>query len=525
MFPISQLTEKDLDMIQCRTNCRCSTDYLLRFWNKNKKSLFDLLDGQLIYSTHIEYSRSEDDMKNLIQTNLLDANKYEFWSDYRELFRAFNNCRCGNHPLIAKITNITELDNYDLRFYGELFEYLQYDIALNEVKLYDWYWDRLKEAPRLIMPNGKTLNIVKGMRAMRVLKQLADGFGLRGFEEFRIAHSQFHNDKTVNGTFCLSIHPLDFMTMSDNCEDWDSCMSWDNDGEYRQGTVEMMNSPYIICGYIQSDHNKYYIGHGNSWNSKRWRCLYLVHPEVIIAIRNYPWNNDEVSKFGLDILRDLAFKHGYGEYNDFTERFGTTGSSQIEYTHGVWHIPFRTRYMYNDLHNSLGYKTPVLHINEEISFSGEAECIYCGEEFSYYEDFAYSLECPSCASVAFCVECNSVIRSGDDCFTSPLGECLCSYCYEENYTACMDCNDTIDLRNENSYVNIYLTDKGKYINTPSDHAYCCFDCVKYNNDYTLNEDNNWCIDIRKVCAGDLSRYWGFGWWAAQEMLEKYQDEE
>ena len=521
MNPFSQLTQTDFDMIHYRTYHNCSAEYLLRFWNNNKQKLFELLDNQLIYSTQIEYSRSDEDTKTLIHQQLLDTRKFVFWYDYCALIAAFNRTEYDNAK-ISQIVNLDSFDRHDMRFYADLLEQLQYDIALNEVRLYEWYWGQLKGAPPLIMPNGKPLNIVKGMRTMRVLKQLAEGFNLRGFEEFRIAHSQFHNDKVVQGTFCLSIHPLDFMTMSDNCEDWDSCMSWDNDGEYKQGTIEMMNSPYIVCGYITSGHNTYNIG-DNEWNSKRWRCLYLVHPQAIIAIRNYPWHNDEVSKFGLNILRDFAIKHNYGEYNDMVERFSTT-TGNVKYEYNTWCIPFKTNYMYNDLHNSLGYKAPIMNISDTINFSGENECISCGETFPIYEEFAYSLECPSCAGAVFCAHCNCVIRDGDDIYTTLDGECICSYCFNESYTSCMNCCETIALFHEHTYSTVYLTYQGEYIDTPELCSYCCTECLKHDDIFFYDDKNKkWCVDIRNVAIGDLIRCWGYEWWEAREVWESYRD--
>ena len=41
--------------------------------------------------------------------------------------------------------------------------------------------------------------------------------------------------------------------MSDNDYGWDSCMGWMNEGEYRLGTVEMMNSPCIVVAYIDGE--------------------------------------------------------------------------------------------------------------------------------------------------------------------------------------------------------------------------------------------------------------------------------
>ena len=76
---------------------------------------------------------------------------------------------------------------------------------------------------------------------MRVLSKIATAYNLPGFEDFRIAQSLVTNQANLKGYITLSIHPLDYMTMSDNNCGWDSCMSWQEEGCYRQGTVEMMN--------------------------------------------------------------------------------------------------------------------------------------------------------------------------------------------------------------------------------------------------------------------------------------------
>ena len=77
-------------------------------------------------------------------------------------------------------------------------------------------------------------------------------FAADEWEEIRLAHSQIFNTNKMTGTLCLSIHPLDYATASDNDNGWSSCMSWRDDGCYRMGTVEMMNSPMVICAYFAS---------------------------------------------------------------------------------------------------------------------------------------------------------------------------------------------------------------------------------------------------------------------------------
>jgi hypothetical protein len=113
-----------------------------------------------------------------------------------------------------------------------------------------------KESLSFVSPkDGSKVTITLGMKFMKALGKVVEAYNLdqEMFEEFRIAHSQILNDKKLSGRLCLSIHPLDYMTMSDNESDWGSCMSWREGGCYRRGTVEMMTSPVVVVAYLKSE--------------------------------------------------------------------------------------------------------------------------------------------------------------------------------------------------------------------------------------------------------------------------------
>ena len=72
------------------------------------------------------------------------------------------------------------------------------------------------------------------------------------FEKWRNAVSDLNINKDIKADLVFSIHPLDYMTMSDNNCDWSSCMSWTSHGSYSAGTIEMMNSNMAIIAYLES---------------------------------------------------------------------------------------------------------------------------------------------------------------------------------------------------------------------------------------------------------------------------------
>ena len=90
--------------------------------------------------------------------------------------------------------------------------------------------------------------------------------------------------------------------MSDNNEDWESCMSWTQGGEYRVGTIEMMNSPYVIVAYLKSHHN---LEWADNWNSKKWRELYICSNDFVRSITGYPYKDEKITKLVLEKIREL----------------------------------------------------------------------------------------------------------------------------------------------------------------------------------------------------------------------------
>ena len=86
------------------------------------------------------------------------------------------------------------------------------------------------DVKKIIFPDGEVLKITKGMKPMQIIHKFVNKFNDTNveqmYENFRNWHSQLLNQIHLDGELCLSIHPLDFMTMSDNGGSWNSCMRW-----------------------------------------------------------------------------------------------------------------------------------------------------------------------------------------------------------------------------------------------------------------------------------------------------------
>ena len=298
--------------------------------------------------------------------------------------------------------------------------------------------------------NGVRVNT--GAKAVKILGKILATFENQEwneiFEKFRLEHSRILNQKKVSGELCLSIHPLDFMTMSDNNESWDSCMNWQGCGDYRQGTVEMMNSPYVVVAYLRNPNYEMEVP-GGHWNSKKWRCLFVVDRDVIVNIREYPYCNDELMGECLNWLKSLAEKNLHYQYSDTTCLYRADCDNYVQVGEKKIPVNFSTGHMYSDFRfNHLMYLNTNLPERINIYYSGVSECMSCGKTSSYCDEgFLNSNElvCHSCNGDGECEECGNYCRSED--LYEVEGRLICQDCYDNETAECPACMRAVDLHN------------------------------------------------------------------------------
>ena len=192
-------------------------------------------------------------------------------------------------------------------------------VANKNVYMFDWGRKSVTIRRGPHADTSKPLELKSDMKLMRMMAKIVDWFELdkEAFEQFRILHSRVLNDRMINANITLSIHPLDYLTMSDNACDWESCMNWYQGGDYRLGTVEMMNSPVILEAYVESEHPYCPIDRDNrTWSNKRWRCLYIVNKDIITEIKQYPYNNIYLRDYVLNKIKQLAEQNMGWHYDD-----------------------------------------------------------------------------------------------------------------------------------------------------------------------------------------------------------------
>lgn len=491
MSPLQVLTNPDKARIKTYINAFSGTespitdyyelDHILRLWDKNKKDLFKLFGEHLILSKPIKFDRNDDDRLEDYQREISD--------EQRAFLRELKS----------------KINSYDHNSY-------------NYFTIYSFFNDSNLSSPRYIyddgevidLPDGSSLKINKGDKNMRILHKLIKAFHVfddprvdeEMYEQFRISVSKIIDDKISSGTYCLSIHPLDYMTMSDNTHNWTSCMNWmqeDGGGCYRRGTVEMMNSPYVVVAYVLDDNGELLWFNDDDWNSKRWRNLFIVDPkdEVISEVRPYPYDDEKLTKIGLEWLRELCDMNK-AELVNLEHKESYAGLCVINDDTDTT-IRFKTKAMYNDFrYKHKAMMTPKA-INSQlvIQYSAPATCMCCGrtEDISWGEENL--LLCGECQPGLRCYGCGRHV-SEDSAYYDEDGYCYCEECFEE-YFVIDEISDTVVRKEDAFKVAVQYLDEGGnkvilepyYAITCSDQSYLSlFDFSEINQKYLPWDSDN-----------------------------------
>lgn len=148
------------------------------------------------------------------------------------------------------------------------------------------------------------IKIQKGMKQLKCFK-----YFLPSFTETRNAQdlaSRFIQDTKIEGYLYLSVHPLDFLTISESNSNWRSCHSLD--GDYRSGNLSYMLDNSTIIAYLADDTMKNLRALPDSipWLDKKWRMLIHTNKfkSVIYYNRQYPFDSEELESTVFQILNN-----------------------------------------------------------------------------------------------------------------------------------------------------------------------------------------------------------------------------
>ena len=411
----------------------------LSAWGSAKQEyLYRMFDDNFILERKVEFKEPPALLAQKISKMMcFGKSMYTFYKEYRSWvndlpFDYWTNEHSALHALVCSDC----LSRESLGQYSGVAQYLPINIDFGD---------------------GKKIKMDANTKPMRALGKLVKMFNLneKAFEDFRLEHSRILNTKSVTGTLCLSIHPLDYMTMSMNEESWTSCMNWGEPGGYRGGTIEVMNSPMTIVAYLKSDVNSItWYDSDNRWNSKKWRLLITVTPDAILSIKAYPYHHEELAREAIEWVRELAGAN-LNWYYGSTQKIPACSTFECPDTNEWYNIDFKEgRLMYCDWGCDTHYGCMTLNpetigsSKEDphilyIEYCGSTSCMCCGKIGQDYHDESYVI-CDECCSYGeedgcSCDHCGEWIPDGEGYWVGD--ECYCCDCIDEVADRCAICSD------------------------------------------------------------------------------------
>ena len=296
--------------------------------------------------------------------------------------------------------------------------------------------------------------------------------------DIQSAASMIIQEDKIEGTLCISVHPLDFLSASENTHNWRSCHALD--GEYRSGNLSYMVDKSTVMVYLRSKKLEKLPNFPDTipWNSKKWRVLLFFSErwDMLFAGRQYPF----VSDAGLEFVKERVLPVlNMGEWSPWLSKkitnieekgiFHHFGSAYVPVGNGL--LPMRElitnmpgSLQFNDLLSSSCYD-PVYSVRimkslfggitpgesnlTRFKIGGQVDCCRCGKA---HIELSESFMCNDCEMeygdsdsdmFATCPCCGHRFVFDDGIWVSGAEETICPNCADEYTVSCAKCGETV----------------------------------------------------------------------------------
>jgi len=440
----------------------------LNKWASNKQWLYSKMNDNLIVNSEpIKLSiKKLEEKEEMLQQFIYDAEDRSLLDNHQfEAFRQFCEDYVGGHGFIDnKVTK-----DFDYEFDQANYERNPY----TNVVMVD-------------------IHIKKGMRFSKAFKYF---FGedqqmeVKDLQNMYSTFSQKFKGKR-EGRVYLSIHPLDYLSISTNNHGWQSCHDL-ADGDYRYGNMNYAADGVTLVAY-------YMTGEGNDkelrdfggvrWNSKQWRILVHIKEDasgqmMVVYNRSYPHAScqlvEEVDKLVMQYFDNGKMKE-LEPFDKYQNSIFVAAESEENCCH------------YNDIRyeNGCYIRMPLSsddkefgHYNRFMKTGEPVLCVQCGDNIASDE---HDGRCHACKGEATCDLCGRGVYHDDLVYVEDDDIYICEYCYRDKYKMCRECDEVVPV------------DEAIY--NESMERWECHNCVdkRHNN---MNDRNTSCL-----CVIDESKF-------------------
>ena len=302
---------------------------------------------------------------------------------------------------------------------------------------YNWETDELGD----LKEQYKSIKV--GMKLLRSFKYFNHDLSDEMIDQIQTEASMLIQENSLEGDLWLSVHPLDYLSSSENTYNWRSCHALD--GDYRCGNLSYMSDRSTVICYLSTGDDKKLPRFPDSvpWNSKKWRMLlhFSDNWDMIFAGRQYPFFSNRL----LEKVRDELIGERF--FTDALKRRGVDWSkwsdfrlNEVEDSCTNETLPLKGDYIpvtgelipikdivkdapnskhYNDVLHSSCYKP--YYIKRRVK---------CSDEYPWddglYEDVAVKYLRVNVGSEIVCLHCGEEL-------VSMYGMMVCSKCDLEHY--------------------------------------------------------------------------------------------
>lgn len=225
---------------------------------------------------------------------------------------------------------------------------------------------------------------------------------------------------STKGVFKMSIHGMDYLTMSENNYDWHSCMSLD--GEYSSGTLSYMCDTCTVILYLDGSYGKLKSTPCciEPWNNKKWRMVANVDLKrrcIYLGGKQYPCENPALYNIAVEKLKEVFFPDA--ELID-TKHPDNRGVFKISYEDegGLHYNDFCKTYIGRNEAKVL-YTKDSCSSDNVLTIGSNVPCLCCGEGNI---ETSETWTCYNCSGYVQCECCKEYFQEEE------LSEGLCESC-------------------------------------------------------------------------------------------------
>lgn len=316
--------------------------------------------------------------------------------------------------------------------------------------------------------------IPKGMKLLKAFKYFVEDDPVK-LNEYQMKASNLIQQNKIEGTLCFSVHPLDYLSSSENTHNWHSCHSLN--GSYRAGNLSYMTDESTILVYLKSDEDTK-LPHFPSdvpWNNKKWRMLLHFNwaHAFCFAGRQYPFHSNNLLNKVLEIMNTnndnwMPWQNEYYTETQFGDIVLPYYERQIPMIYGS--IPI-TKFI-EDCHNPLHYNDILYsHLYDKPYYTAkiynhtyrpeaqnplmighEVKCLDCGKHSIYSKSntmrcFVCELEngTESNDTFGYCDCCGERVVLDDCVYSDATDNVYCAACADDVLRQCHCCGGECEI--------------------------------------------------------------------------------